>query len=281
MLTVPPLRVALAGTDGTHAADALRLLNTEHRVAGVTVVQLLAEPSAPASAPTPDRPALHVSPVLDAQVDGLLVLHRRAAEHGAAALLGIERGLPVFVDKPLAESTTAAGELIDRASRDGVALTTRSALRFHSEVDGLRRDLAGATRLTVEAPADLTRDLADLAFYGIHATELVHEVLGEGHTVELDSVEIELGRLLARGHCAGLEVRLVLRDRCAGPEGFRVTLSHDDRPDDVRDLPLDDDYLLPVLEHAAAVFRGAPPPPRHELLAPLALVEAIASRASR
>ncbi|MDQ6524504.1 Gfo/Idh/MocA family oxidoreductase [Nocardioides sp. LHD-245] len=287
---MPPLRLAVAGTDSTHTSDALRLLNAERRITGVRVVHLVADP-------TPDALALaasgglasaQVAPVLPgAAVDGLLVLHRAGADHVPAALLGLGAGLPVFVDKPFAATVTAAHALLDRAEALGLSVTTRSALRFGAVPRRLRHDIGHAVPrgVSVHGPADLRAGAAGLAFYGIHVTELLHEVLGElldgGRSVAVDDVRAGPEQLVAQGHCGELAVRMVLHDRAARIGGFRVVVNHDDRPEVVVPVPLNDDYLLPVLEHAVAVFRGAAPPGRRELLAPLALLQEISSRSPR
>lgn len=269
MPNVRALHLAVVGTDSNHTLEALRLLNREARFEGVRVTHLVVEPTIAtvSLAAEASIPAGAVTPTLaGAAVNGVLVLNRSGRDHVAPALEAIERGLPVFVDKPLAGTAADAASMLDRARVKGVPLTTRSALRYSDDL----RDLRRSGDLVVSGPADLDGDGDDLLFYGIHVAELAHELVGP---LTLEEVRREQGRVAARCHSEGRTVTIELLDwNGLGRVGFRVNGTHPVR--------LHDDYLLPVLEHAVAVFRGADSPAYDDLLGPLLLMEGITDRLS-
>jgi len=69
----------------------------------------------------------------------LVVVATPNASHAELASLAIEAGMAVVVDKPLASTSTAARELIERAERRGVTLTVFHNRRWDSDQLTLRR----------------------------------------------------------------------------------------------------------------------------------------------
>lgn len=68
-------------------------------------------------------------------VDGLdlIVIATPSGSHAEHALAGIEAGVPVVVDKPLATDAASALEVVDAAERAGVPLTVFQNRRYDSE----------------------------------------------------------------------------------------------------------------------------------------------------
>lgn len=117
-------------------------------------------------------------------VDLALVLGRFGDSHVLPAKTAISQGVATFVDKPFTSNCEDAKELVARASKSGVMLTSGSALRFANELKTIP-DHAGDSSVfvTVLAPANCT-DLGDdprlrsVFFYGIHALEMLLQVMG-------------------------------------------------------------------------------------------------------
>ncbi|MDB4706223.1 Gfo/Idh/MocA family oxidoreductase, partial [Verrucomicrobia bacterium] len=77
----------------------------------------------------------HVAENLDAlisQVDGVLLARDDAENHFRFAMPVIERGLPIYVDKPLGYSVAAASKLLD-AAQEGYIFSC-SALRYDTDL---------------------------------------------------------------------------------------------------------------------------------------------------
>src|SRR4051794_41970628 len=112
-----PLRVALVGTENSHADEIIRGLNI-HPISDVArVVALVGEDNernrklAASGGITQVIPA---STELLGSVDALIATNRDGALHREHAVPFLEAGFPVWVDKPLAAST-ADGPAIPEA----------------------------------------------------------------------------------------------------------------------------------------------------------------------
>lgn len=137
------------------------------------------------------------------QVDGVVICDDVTMQHQRRARPFLEAGIPTFVDKPLSPDPAEAAELIALAKSHDAPLMSCSALRYARELAEARERIAalGPIRCaTGTAPNELV-------FYGIHALELVHTVLGPG---------VEWVQNIGDETCAYV--------RCAYPDGRSVLL---------------------------------------------------------
>ncbi len=113
--------------------------------------------------------------------EGAFVCDMWGEYHRKQALAFLERGKPVFVDKPLAESVADAEVMIRAAKDNGTTLSTCSSLRFDPDLRKLKRkiekELGRPSIVTVCCPC-----YQDLARYSVHGIEILIEVTG-GATV--------------------------------------------------------------------------------------------------
>jgi len=110
-------------------------------------------------------------------VDAVMVLTRDGSRHREQAVPFLDAGIPTYVDKPFAHSMEDAKAMVEAAHKRGTPLMSCSALRYAVELEPLRArmdDEIGAIR------SALSTGPGDLFFYGIHAAELLHVVLGPG-----------------------------------------------------------------------------------------------------
>src|SRR5688572_5106464 len=99
------MRIGLIGTESDHAVDFLRMLNAMERSPGDRIVAIWGEDDAR----TADV-AQRFGPVsvkqcpedVAAEVEAALLVSRYGNLHLSHALPFVSRGLPVFIDKPLA-----------------------------------------------------------------------------------------------------------------------------------------------------------------------------------
>ncbi|HEX8550033.1 MAG TPA: Gfo/Idh/MocA family oxidoreductase [Abditibacteriaceae bacterium] len=121
----------------------------------------------------------HVADTLEAVVphcDGVIVTVDATAQHYRHAPFFLERGIPTFIDKPLAPDAKTAQSLVELAAKHGTPLMSGSALRYAAESEALRAnpDLLGRIELaTAFGPNDLFN-------YGLHPLELAHSIMGGG-----------------------------------------------------------------------------------------------------
>lgn len=108
-------------------------------------------------------------------VDAVMVLSERPESHLLFARPALERGLPTYVDKPLAESVAVGREIFALADRHRAKCFTGSAVRWSRELRAERDFISsqhGDVRgVHVSCPRDVE-------FYGIHAVEMINLFLG-------------------------------------------------------------------------------------------------------
>jgi predicted dehydrogenase len=98
-------------------------------------------------------------------------------DHGEKAIGFLERGIPTYIDKPLAPTLEKAERLISLARQKGALLMSCSALRYARELEAFQkeRDEVGDITVGVGVAA-----VGEVLRYGIHPLELVHTIMGRG-----------------------------------------------------------------------------------------------------
>jgi predicted dehydrogenase len=110
--------------------------------------------------------------------DGVIIADDVTLNHCRHAPFFLERGIPTFIDKPLAPNAQTAAELIALATKHNAPLMSGSALRYAAETRELRDDpnILGKVELATAIGPN------ELFFYGIHPLELAHSIMGSGVT---------------------------------------------------------------------------------------------------
>ena len=121
-----------------------------------------------------------LSAMLDA-VDGVLVLTVNGAKHEAQAAEALRRGLPTYIDKPLANDVASAKRLLAAARAGGARCYSASSLRFATELEQVPRDeLGDLVSIDAVGPGELNDAMPRLLFYGVHTVEMVDALWGPG-----------------------------------------------------------------------------------------------------
>lgn len=260
------MRIGLVGDESTHA-DVLIDWWLAHPAAGATLEAVVA-PTRPWPADTVARPEDLVG-----RVDAAVVLSRDAGQHAEQSIPLLAGGLPVFVDKPVADTLLGAERML-RAARDGGArLTSFSALRSMPATQAARAQaaaLGGVRTLYVSCPADPERHPHGWAFYGVHGVEMALEVAGGPvGSVEVPDVEAALDVLFS---CGGARVELHL----APDAPFRIAGQAADGPLDETVTTIGPGYFDATARAVTAFLRyGTAPVPEPELLDVARVVQAI------
>jgi predicted dehydrogenase len=116
------------------------------------------------------------------KIDIAFIEFRHGGLHLEYAKPFIENKVPVFVDKPIAATTSDARKLIHLAKENQVLLTSFSTLRFTNVVQELKKifEKEDPVFLSVLGPGDMQSGYGGLIFYGIHCTEIFNEISGTG-----------------------------------------------------------------------------------------------------
>jgi predicted dehydrogenase len=118
--------------------------------------------------------------------DAVLILTEDPVTHFELASAAIERGLPVFVDKPLTPDSDSNRKLGALAVENRVPWFSGSAFRFsHS----LRRFAAALPETVGQVAAAYVEVAGPLEFYGIHAVEIANVLISLGDVTELQGFQ--------------------------------------------------------------------------------------------
>ena len=99
------MRIGLIGTESDHAVDFLRMLNAMERSPGDRIVAIWGEDEARTQDVAQKFGAVSVKQRPEdvaGEVDAALLVSRYGSLHLSHALPFVTKGLPVFIDKPLA-----------------------------------------------------------------------------------------------------------------------------------------------------------------------------------
>ncbi len=185
------IRIGMIGADSTHTEAWTQLVNpADSPLYGrAQVVKLWGEDAEQARAKAQEW---QIPEVVETPADALedvdlaMVVNRYGEDHPPHARLAIEAGLPTFVDKPFANEMEDVHSLVRLAAERDVPLMSCSALRYAGEVMELQERMAGFGALNCAVVSGAAAgDFPDPRamhpfFYGIHATELLHTLLGSG-----------------------------------------------------------------------------------------------------
>lgn len=115
------------------------------------------------------------------EAEGVLVLAVSGDRHLELARPALERGLPTYVDKPLACALEEAREIARLAESGGARCYSASSLRFAEELDRIDRAALGElTAIDAFGPGELNDGAPGLLHYGVHTIEMVDAIWGGG-----------------------------------------------------------------------------------------------------
>lgn len=133
-----------------------------------------------------------------AEVEGVLVLSVNGYKHLAHAEAPLRRGLPTYIDKPLACSVAEAHALLELTRESQAPCYSASSLRFIREIKALNRAALGdLAAIDAFGPGELHPLMPGVFFYGVHTVEMVDAIWGPGvasvsaaHTEPRDLVQL-------------------------------------------------------------------------------------------
>lgn len=124
----------------------------------------------------------HMEDLID-RIDAVLVLSMCGTPHLQRVRPFLEAGKHAFVDKPFACSIRDAEEMLRLAEQNNVTLLNSSGMRFANEVTQLAelQTTVGALHGAITyGPAKRADGNPGLLHYGVHAVELLFQLLGTG-----------------------------------------------------------------------------------------------------
>lgn len=115
------------------------------------------------------------------KVDVVLLETNDGRPHLQQALLVLQAGKPMFIDKPVAGSLSDAIAIYDAAKKYKVPIFSSSSLRYMASVQDVVKGKIGAVMgADTFSPATLEETHPDLFWYGIHGVEILFTAMGTG-----------------------------------------------------------------------------------------------------
>ena len=191
-----PLRVGMIGLDTSHCIAFTKILNDEkspQHIPGCHVVAVYPKGSPDIESSVSRVPdymkqitALGVEVVDDLDklvemVDCVLLETNDGRPHLEQVAPVLKKGLPVFIDKPIAGSLTDAVAIFELSRHYKTPLFSSSSLRYSTGAQALRGGSLGKiTGCDTYSPCSLEATHPDLFWYGIHGVEMLFTVMGTG-----------------------------------------------------------------------------------------------------
>lgn len=279
------LRIGIVGADNFHALAFSKLANLPPEQGGSSlsarVTMLWGE--------TPQRAAFvageaHIPTVVDdptqmlGQVDAVMVVLRHGAQHCAAALPFLQRGLSTWVDKPFAIDLDEALRMVDTAQASGALLAGGSTCKYAPDVLALRNEfhrLGGEKRVIsahLNFPGELDSPYGGLYFYGGHAVEILTTAFGPN--IQSVKADVTGGNVIAVFKYENFAVSV----NFAEVNQFYGTLYS---PEQVVTRPIDISsiYHQGFTAFVKGALVGRAPEPMHTLLRPVCILNALVKAA--
>jgi len=196
-LSAADLRIGIIGLDTSHVTAFTKLINDPNdpkHVPGGRVVAAFksSSPDIESSASRvegytrelQDKYGVKILPTIEAlcaQVDAVLLESVDGRPHLEQARPVLKAGKRLFIDKPVAGSLADAIEIFRLAREHQVPVFTSSAYRYYESMTELKKVDVGTVRAAISyGPSPTEPHHPDLFWYGIHPTEALFTVLGQG-----------------------------------------------------------------------------------------------------
>ncbi len=203
-----------------------------------------------------------------AGVDAAVVVDDGSREQYRWGLPALAKGLPTFIDKPLAMTAAEARATVDYAAAHGALLMSASSLRYVPDIQALKEEV-GALQ---PVPIATTICGNELVYYGIHALEMAYEVFGPG-AVSVRNVG-QPGRNLCRVRFeSGLDLMLMVGEGQYMRAGYQIAV-HGKGGWKTVQPNLQDLYLYLLERFVEMVRTGVQPVPNAEMHEVIAVLEA-------
>lgn len=116
-------------------------------------------------------------------VDAVMLVNRDGKFNLEQALPFIEKGVPVWIDKPICTTLDDALNLRKAVKHNGIIFAGGSALKYSKQVLEIKNEIAAGSLGhisggTINYPADLNSEYSGIFFYGPHLCMILTEIFG-------------------------------------------------------------------------------------------------------
>jgi predicted dehydrogenase len=189
------VKVAVIGLDTSHSVELPRFMldpkvPEARRVKGVIPVACLRFPSPFQSEAGQDKRqaqleewGVRVTRDFDEAVDGcdaLMIEINDPSKHLDYFTRCAGLGKPIFIDKPLADSSAAGRAILASARSSGTAFFSCSNLRFSAQLDEARQRVPAPEFTHVYGELGAAPSGSSIVWYGVHTFEMLQKAMGRG-----------------------------------------------------------------------------------------------------
>lgn len=114
------------------------------------------------------------------EADAVMVTARHGGKHFEYAKKYIEKGIPVWIDKPITCSVAEVMEMVEYAKKHNCPLSGGSSLEHHAGVKKMAEQIAGKPIIGghVSAPVNMVNSYGDFWFYSQHLVGIMTTIFG-------------------------------------------------------------------------------------------------------
>ncbi len=177
-------RVGIVGAENSHSAAIAKTLNVAKDVPGFRVTAIWGETKAFAekAAEAGQIPTIVRRPAdMVGQIDGVMIDHRHAKYHLAAAEPFLAAKLPMFIDKPFCYRLANGKDFLARCRRRRVPVTSFSTIPLSKSFIEFKKLVAKAGEPLAVAsfgPCDIESPYGGITFYAIHQVDSLLDLFG-------------------------------------------------------------------------------------------------------
>ena len=179
------VRVGIIGAENSHTIGFGEMFNVDKKFPGVEVVAVWGETDefAKNAAEKGSIPKIvKKQSELMGKIDALIVDHRHAKYHVAAARPFVEAGIPTFIDKPFCYRVDEGREILEIAEKRNTPITCLSSVAYGPGIDDTAAqagELGDIDSIVITGPAGINSKYGGIFFYGIHTVERLFKVFGD------------------------------------------------------------------------------------------------------
>lgn len=186
------IRIGIYGAENSHAMAFSRIFNgNDPRYADLCVVAIGGEEEEAAQKIMTEcnvEKYVNKPEEMLGLVDAVMITSRDGALHAGYAKPFIEKGMPVFIDKPFTRDIAEAAEIANICRRTGARIMGGSSVKLVPDAITLEKyakNPENGRRLggSIWAPVNMHNPYGDFWFYAAHLTELCLRIFGLPHEV--------------------------------------------------------------------------------------------------
>jgi len=171
------MTIGIIGAENSHTRDFGKLFNIDKAFPGMCVQYVWGETAAFAKEAMEQGgiPEMVKDPMeMMGKIDALIVDHRHAKYHLAAALPFVKEGIPTFIDKPFCYRVEEGALFLEIAREHGTPVTSYSSIAHSDATLDIKAQLAGLgeiNQLIRSGPVELDSPYGGVFFYGPHIVQ--------------------------------------------------------------------------------------------------------------